>query len=100
MVMPLEGLWWVDDTSKFSVKRKDEWKWTTMIMQPKYVTQDLFKEAMKEVREKKAPAALDKVRFESYHEGKAAQIMHIGPTQLRNRPYRSSMHSSKSRGMS
>lgn len=78
-VMPLEGLWWVDDMTKFSVERKDEWKWTAMIMQPKYITEDLFKEAVEEVRKKKAPAVLDKVRFESYHEGKAAQIMHIGP---------------------
>jgi len=31
------------------------------------------------VRKKKSPTALDKVRFECYHEGKAAQIMHLGP---------------------
>jgi hypothetical protein len=36
-VMPLEGLWWMDDMTQFSVERKDEWKWTSMIMQPKYV---------------------------------------------------------------
>lgn len=58
VVMPLEGLWWVDDMSKFSVKRKDEWKWMTMIMQPKYVTQDLFKEAMRRCARKKLPPPL------------------------------------------
>jgi hypothetical protein len=78
-VMPLEGLWWMDDMTQFSTERKDEWKWTSMIMQPKYVTADDFKAAVEQVRKKKAPAALDKVRFECYHEGKAAQIMHIGP---------------------
>jgi hypothetical protein len=77
-VMPLEGLWWADDMSKF-IENRDLWKWTAMIMQPKYVTADLFTEAVKQVRRKKAPAALDKVRFECYHEGKAAQIMHVGP---------------------
>jgi hypothetical protein len=77
-VMPLEGLWWADDMSKF-MENRDLWKWTAMIMQPKYVTADLFKEAIKQVRDKKAPAALDKIRFECYHEGKVAQIMHIGP---------------------
>ena len=31
-VMPLEGLWWVDDMSKFSIEDKSDWKWTAMIM--------------------------------------------------------------------
>ena len=77
-VMPLEGLWWMDDMTQFSVERKDEWKWTSMIMQPKYVSKDDFKAAVEQVRKKNLPA-LDKVRFECFHEGKAAQIMHIGP---------------------
>ena len=78
-VMPLEGLWWMEDMAKFSVDRKDEWKWTSMIMQPKYITEADFKTAIQQVRKKKSPTALDKVRFECYHEGKAAQIMHLGP---------------------
>jgi hypothetical protein len=31
-VMPLEGLWWVDDMSTFSLKDKSSWSWTAMIM--------------------------------------------------------------------
>jgi hypothetical protein len=77
-VLPLEGLWYMDDMTKFSVDRKDEWKWTSMIMQPKYVTEDDFKTALEQVKKKNLPA-IGKVRFECYHEGKAAQIMHIGP---------------------
>jgi len=78
-VMPLEGLWWMDDMSQFSVDRKDEWKWTAMIMQPKYVTVEDFKAAVEQVRKKKNPPALSKVRFESFKEGTAAQIMYVGP---------------------
>lgn len=78
-VMPLEGLWWTDDPSQFSLSNKAIWKWTAMIMQPKYVTAALFAEARVEVRKKKDLAALDKARFETYHEGLSAQIMHIGP---------------------
>ena len=48
-------------------------------MQSKYVTAEDFKASVEQVRKKKAPAALDKVRFECYPEGKVAQIMHIGP---------------------
>ena len=78
-VMPLEGLWWADDMSKFSVERKNEWKWTLMILQPEIVTKKLVSEATRQVREKKNPPALAKLRFEPFSEGKAAQTMHIGP---------------------
>ena len=78
-VMPLEGLWWVDDMTKFSADKKDEWKWTALIMQPNYVTDEDFKTAIEQVKKKKNPAALLKVRFESFKEGPSAQIMYIGP---------------------
>lgn len=78
-VMPLEGLWWHDDMTKFRVDRKDEWQWTMMIMQPEYVTKGLLSDAIIQVKMKKDPIALTKVRFESFPEGKAAQIMHVGP---------------------
>src|SRR5512139_2341623 len=78
-VMPLEGLWWVDDMTKFSVERKDEWKWTSMIMQPKQVVDSDVKLAVEQVRKKKDLPALAKLKFESFHEGPAAQILHIGP---------------------
>jgi hypothetical protein len=64
--------------TKFSADRKDEWKWTAMIMQPKYVTSDDVSLAVEQVKKKKNPAALSKVRFESFKEGLAAQIMYIG----------------------
>jgi len=79
IVMPLEGLWWADDMTKFSVDRKDEWKWTSMIMQPKQVTDSDAKLAVEQVRKKKDLPALAKLRFASFHEGPSAQILHIGP---------------------
>ncbi|MFC2056322.1 GyrI-like domain-containing protein [Chloroflexota bacterium] len=78
-VMPLEGLWWSDDMTQFSVENKDIWKWTSMIMQPKFITKNMFDEAVAQVAKKKNPSALTKMRFESFHEGIAAQIMHLGP---------------------
>lgn len=78
-VMPLEGLWWADDMSQFKTQiKKDNWKWTLMIMQPKYVTANLVNEAIEQVK-KKDLTALPKIRFEAFSEGKAAQTMHIGP---------------------
>jgi hypothetical protein len=31
-VMPLEGLWWVEDMTQFSTDDKDSWLWQMMIM--------------------------------------------------------------------
>jgi hypothetical protein len=78
-VLPLEGLWWADDMSSFSVENKQNWKWTLMIMQPEFISKEMVDKATEEVRKKKNPVALPSVRFESFAEGKAAQIMHIGP---------------------
>jgi hypothetical protein len=49
-----------------------------MIMQPNFVTFEDFKTAVAQVRKKKNPSALSKVRIESFKEGSAAQIMYIG----------------------
>ncbi len=78
-VLPLEGLWWTEDMAQFSVERKEDWLWTAMIMQSELVTSELVAEAVEQVRKKKNPAALSKIRFEAFEEGMAAQIMHIGP---------------------
>jgi hypothetical protein len=78
-VMPLEGLWWADDMSSFSAGDKSKWKWTLMIMQPEFISRGMVDAAIAEVRAKKNPVALSRVRFEKLAEGSAAQIMHIGP---------------------
>jgi hypothetical protein len=78
-VMPLEGLWWVDDMRLFSEKDKSSWKWTMMIQQPDFVTREIVEAMRAEVAGKKNPPALPKVRFEAYKEGPSAQILYIGP---------------------
>jgi len=78
-VMPLEGLWWADDMSKFSIEDKSNWKWTLMIMQPDFVIKEMIESAISNVRKKKDPAVISKLRFEALSEGKCAQILHVGP---------------------
>jgi hypothetical protein len=78
-VMPLEGLWWADDPRVFHAADKSTWKWTAMIAQPEFITRAQVDAAMEEVRKKKNPAALDRVRFETLTEGAAAQILYVGP---------------------
>lgn len=98
-VMPLEGLWWADEMSKFSTEDKSNWKWTMMIMQPSIVTTDIVERAIADVKKKKHPAALSKLRFESFSEGFCAQIMHIGPFSEEGPTVESVHHFVDTRGM-
>ncbi|WP_370574200.1 GyrI-like domain-containing protein [Methanomethylovorans sp.] len=79
IVMPLEGLWWADNMAKFCLENKDTWKWTSMIMQPSFVTEAMVSQALEQVEIKQDLSALSKMRFEKYDEGLSAQIMHVGP---------------------
>jgi hypothetical protein len=77
-VMPLEGLWWSDNMEDFLTGNKSNWDWTMMIMQPDFVSEQMVKTAVEEVQKKKNPASLDKLRFDTYDEGRAAQVMYVG----------------------
>lgn len=78
VVPPLEGLWWADDPSAFHESRRAEWKWTLMIAQPDSVTEDLVRQALRQMADKKK-LPLQPPRFELYSEGLAIQTMHVGP---------------------
>lgn len=78
-ILPLESLWWAEDMSAFSQGNRDEWLWTAMIRQPELISREMVTEMMVDVREKKNPPALDKMRFQSLKEGQCAQILHLGP---------------------
>ncbi|AAM04554.1 TPA: hypothetical protein HA338_07165 [Methanosarcina acetivorans] len=78
-VMPLEGLWWIENMEDFDIQNKSNWNWTAMIRQPDFITKNIIEKAIEEVEKKKNPPALARLRFESPHEGLSAQIMHIGP---------------------
>ena len=76
-VPPLEGLWWADDPRDFVAKNKSNWRWTMMVMVPDFITRAMYEAALEKSAEKltDAPASL---RFETYAEGRALQIMHLG----------------------
>ncbi len=81
VVPPLEGLWWADNMEDFTKGNRDKWKWTMMIMQPDWITHEMINKAIESTIEKKPELKnlISKLRFEKYYEGKAAQIMHLGP---------------------
>lgn len=79
VVMPLEGLWWAEDMESFTTARdKSQWDFTLMLMQPDWITREMFDAAVQKVAEKDPPAKLGKVRFVTLEEGKCVQTLHIG----------------------
>jgi hypothetical protein len=77
-VMALEGLWRTP-SGEFDLSKKEDWKWTMMILQPKHITQRMLQDALKQLKEKRDNPSLSRLRLESLHEGLSMQIMHVGP---------------------
>ena len=79
VVPPLEGLWWAEDIAAFTAgDDKSGWDWTMMIMQPEWISAELFGQAVHQAG-KKELSALPLLRLDTYHEGLSVQIMHVGP---------------------
>lgn len=77
-VAPLEGLWWSDDMDDFSAGRRDSWKWTAMIMQPDWIDDADYLDALTSVRAKLGDMP-HSLRFETLAEGLSAQTLYVGP---------------------
>ena len=77
VVPPLEGLWWADDMNAFTLGDRDSWRWTMMIMQPEWVTREMFDDGLSKAS-KKLGEPPNTLRLGSFDEGLSAQILHIG----------------------
>jgi hypothetical protein len=100
-VMALEGLWTTPEGGT-DYATSDQWQYTMMIVQPDFVTAEMFGDALTQLRAKRekeagaggagagdgAPggdaaggglAMLDRLRLERFREGLSIQIMHVGP---------------------
>lgn len=78
-VMPLEGLWWVEDLVQLDFDDKSNWLWTLMMHQPGLVTPADVQAARPAAAKKAGADWVERVRFEAYHEGPCVQMMHVGP---------------------
>jgi hypothetical protein len=78
-VMPLEGLFCAEDMTAFKEGRRNEWRWTLMIMQPKEVTEKRLALAEADLQKKRKLASPLPVRLEILREGLCAHVLHIGP---------------------
>lgn len=77
VVPPLEGLWWAEDPSTFVTRKKDEWRWTMMIMVPAFVDNAIFHASVTKSAQKLG-APPSSLRLEPYAEGTSLQALHIG----------------------
>jgi hypothetical protein len=74
-VMPLEAKWRLNRQEHGSKR----YSWTVMLMQPEWVTQDIFQKAVQQAHTKKdLPCGAD-LRLERLQEGVCGQIIHKGP---------------------
>ncbi|WP_044477760.1 GyrI-like domain-containing protein [Paenibacillus antibioticophila] len=76
-VFPMEGVWDLVDRTKPSTD-KSNYKYTLMIRQPDFLTEQGFQRFLEQVKGKKPNPFLETVRFESMEEGLCCQMLHIG----------------------
>lgn len=74
-VFPLEGIWEKSDDEEFD---KNKLKYTIMIKQPYFITNEIFELAFEKVKKKKPNELYDEVSFDCIESKKAIQILHIG----------------------
>lgn len=77
VVPPLEGFW-RQDGGEFDYAHKENFKWTSVIRLPDFITKAEFDWAVQTAGEKKK-IDTGKARFLTVDEGTCVQIMHIGP---------------------
>lgn len=80
VVPPLEGLWYVDNAEfdGTNITDKNSFKWTSMIRQPEFVTEEVFALAKAALSKKKPNLNVEKARLIKLTEGECVQIMHKG----------------------
>lgn len=74
-VYPLEGLWKKVDGKELD---KSKLEYTLMIKQPDFITQEIFTEALENVKKKKPNALYDEMSFREIEECKSIQTLHVG----------------------
>ncbi|GGD52060.1 GyrI-like domain-containing protein [Paenibacillus nasutitermitis] len=76
-VFPLEGIWDLIDKTKPATD-KNNLKYTIMIRQPDFLTDELFMKFVELTKKKKSNPYLDHVTFGKITDGLCCQVMHTG----------------------
>ena len=74
-VFPLEGLWQKGDRVEFD---KNDLSYILMIKQPTLITEEIYKQALEIIKQKKPNDLYEEISFKEFEEEKAIQILHLG----------------------
>jgi hypothetical protein len=81
----LEGLYWIGTPGPISPAEfaapdlAGRWAWRLLLPVPTLADDEDVAVAVEQVRERKNPPTIDRLRVERWSEGLVAQIMHVGP---------------------
>lgn len=75
---PLEGLWRQGESGHMDLTRKADFQWVSLLRLPDFVTEEVFRWAVKEA-EKKKKLDFSSVIYLPWEEGLCVQCMHLGP---------------------
>jgi hypothetical protein len=79
VVGPLEGLWTSADPAAFTARSKADWDWTMLIPLPDPVDADDVAQGLAAAAARRPDLPVAGVRVLRLHEGRALQILHVGP---------------------
>lgn len=80
-VYPLEGIWKQKNADKESADGKlikENLEYTIMIRQPDFITAEMVCDALEKVKVKKPNLLYEDIFFDTIHDGKCVEILHIG----------------------
>jgi len=81
-VGPLEGLWWTATEAReldtLLAGRREDWRWTLLIALPDEATDAEIETALAAGRGRLTRALAANLRVETFREGRAAQVLHLG----------------------
>ncbi len=78
VVPPLEGVWDVVSEEGYDINNKDDLKWEIGIMQPEFVTRDIFKQAKEIAVKAKKNELINEIELKEICDGTCCTFMHIG----------------------
>lgn len=81
-VYPLEGVWKLKNTGAKAAAGKlikENLEYTIMIRQPDFITAEMVCAALEKIKIKKPDRLYEKITFDTIHDGKCIEILHVGP---------------------